>query len=428
MQNDVLFASSLLDPAYVDRARERQRKLAGEIAAVLEATPASDLREFIDDVASRIKDLGDELESFRGSLEGRNRAQERLLAIGAETLGTLEPVARRIMSETVDSAGRVNGELRATILGLAAAGVLFPLGGMAVSQFFAGRVSRRIVPAATRIGAAAHTLKTETAQAQEDGTALAEAACAQAAGLQQATADAAGVAEAAERNREHIVVMARLVESASHDAAHGGRSIAELGTAMRDIAGASERVQQVIDSIEEIAFQTNLLALNAAIEAARAGEAGRGFAVVAGEVRELAARSAAAARQSVELVDASQEANCSGLKAAQGVEHDFNSIIAAVAEVRELLEKTRNVSARQAGTAGEMRAAFVALATRANDSAARTQRQAQFAAVVHAHVCQLDGEARRLAEYAGAADASPVRAAARSSIPVRAGAEPAFVA
>ncbi|MBI2518478.1 MAG: hypothetical protein HYV95_16480 [Opitutae bacterium] len=196
--------------------------------------------------------------------------------------------------------------------------------------------------------------------------------------------------------------MGKLMERASADAAHGDKSVREMGAAMNDIAQASQRVHQVVDSIEEIAFQTNLLALNAAIEAARAGEAGKGFAVVADEVRQLAGRSAAAARQTVDLVNTSQATNRRGIEAAQHVERDFQSIIKAVGEVRSLLGQTEGVAHRQAQAAEAMSAAFRQLEARTVDSAERARRSAQFADTLHAHARQLEEEARELSAFAGA--------------------------
>ncbi|MGS0758109.1 methyl-accepting chemotaxis protein, partial [Roseateles sp. GG27B] len=106
----------------------------------------------------------------------------------------------------------------------------------------------------------------------------------------------------------------QLAGSASAVAAHGGKVVAEVVATMNEINHSSRRIGDIIGVIDGIAFQTNILALNAAVEAARAGEQGRGFAVVAAEVRNLAQRSAQAAKEiksligvSVERVDAGQQ-------------------------------------------------------------------------------------------------------------------------
>ncbi|OYU90339.1 MAG: methyl-accepting chemotaxis protein, partial [Burkholderiales bacterium PBB5] len=98
-----------------------------------------------------------------------------------------------------------------------------------------------------------------------------------------------------------------LAASASQVAERGGQAVGQVVHTMDEINSASRRIGDIIGTIDGIAFQTNILALNAAVEAARAGEQGRGFAVVAGEVRSLAQRSAAAAREIKSLINASVE-------------------------------------------------------------------------------------------------------------------------
>lgn len=124
------------------------------------------------------------------------------------------------------------------------------------------------------------------------------------------------VKESAERSRD----TRSTAEDLSHRAESGGEVVARAIDAMTQINSASREIADIIGVIDEIAFQTNLLALNAAVEAARAGESGRGFAVVAGEVRNLAQRSAKAAKEIKDLIrdsvskveDGTQLVNASG--------------------------------------------------------------------------------------------------------------------
>ncbi|MBP1886046.1 methyl-accepting chemotaxis protein [Sinorhizobium mexicanum] len=125
----------------------------------------------------------------------------------------------------------------------------------------------------------------------------------QATALEEAAAALEEVATAVKMSSVGADEAQRSVGIASSDAAEAIRVVAETVGAMHDIANSSQRIGQIIGAIDEIAFQTNLLALNAGVEAARAGEAGKGFAVVAQEVRELAQRSAAAAREIKTLID-----------------------------------------------------------------------------------------------------------------------------
>jgi len=125
----------------------------------------------------------------------------------------------------------------------------------------------------------------------------------QAANLQQTAASMEQLTATVRQNADNAGEATRVANAASQAAGGGGEAVGRVVTMMAEIADASRRVEQIIGVIDGIAFQTNILALNAAVEAARAGEQGRGFAVVAGEVRTLAQRAAAAAREIKALLE-----------------------------------------------------------------------------------------------------------------------------
>ena len=125
----------------------------------------------------------------------------------------------------------------------------------------------------------------------------------QSASLQQTASSMEEMTSTVRQNADNAGQANQLAVAARDQAEQGGRVVDQAVAAMNDIAGASSRIADIIGVIDEIAFQTNLLALNAAVEAARAGEQGRGFAVVASEVRNLAGRSASAAREIKALIE-----------------------------------------------------------------------------------------------------------------------------
>ena len=129
----------------------------------------------------------------------------------------------------------------------------------------------------------------------------------QAANLEESAASMEEITATVHQNAETARQASQLASAASEAAARGGQVVGQVVSTMQEISASSQKIADIIGVIDGIAFQTNILALNAAVEAARAGEQGRGFAVVAGEVRNLAQRSASAAKEIKTLITASVE-------------------------------------------------------------------------------------------------------------------------
>ena len=127
-----------------------------------------------------------------------------------------------------------------------------------------------------------------------------------------------------------------------------------LNTAINEINGSSKQIAKIIKVIDEIAFQTNLLALNAAVEAARAGEHGKGFAVVAEEVRNLAQRSASAAKDTAQLIEDSGKKVDAGVDLTKKVEASLKEIVKNVKKVTNLVNEIANASQEQSEGVGQV--------------------------------------------------------------------------
>ena len=139
----------------------------------------------------------------------------------------------------------------------------------------------------------------------------------------------------------------QLAGSAAEVARRGGQAVAQVVSTMDEISQSSRRINDIIGTIDGIAFQTNILALNAAVEAARAGEQGRGFAVVAGEVRLLAQRSAEAAKEIKSLITASVERVDSGTHQVQAAGSTMTEIVASVQRVTDIIGEISAASREQ---------------------------------------------------------------------------------
>ena len=150
----------------------------------------------------------------------------------------------------------------------------------------------------------------------------------------------------------------QLATSAASVAARGGQVVAQVVSTMEDINSSSKKIADIIGVIDGIAFQTNILALNAAVEAARAGEQGRGFAVVAGEVRNLAQRSAEAAKEIKALIGASVDRVESGSRLVNDAGTTMNEIVASVQRVTDIIGEISAASTEQSRGIVEVKGAI----------------------------------------------------------------------
>jgi len=170
----------------------------------------------------------------------------------------------------------------------------------------------------------------------------------QAASLEEAAAAMEEFTSVLQQSRQRGVEAQALAGAVAAAAGEGQSAIDEVRTTMQAIEAASRDIGEVTTLVDELAFQTNLLALNAAVEAARAGEHGRGFAVVAGEVRALAQRSTAAARDIRNLIGTSLTHVEQGVVAVCGADERVRTIVDTVARVRLLIDEIAAASDEQA--------------------------------------------------------------------------------
>ena len=183
----------------------------------------------------------------------------------------------------------------------------------------------------------------------------------------------------------------QLAASASEVAARGGQVVGQVISTMSEIQAASRKIAEIIGVIDGIAFQTNILALNAAVEAARAGEQGRGFAVVAGEVRNLAQRSAQAAREIKQLISDSVEKVDSGSRQVTDAGQTMRDIVDQVKRVADLIGEITSATLEQDSGIGQVNAAVTQLDEMTQQNAALVEQSAAAAE-------SLKQQAARLAE------------------------------
>jgi len=273
-------------------------------------------------------------------------------------------------------------------------------------------VAERLSNGARQTGAAAH----EVSGASHS---LAEGASEQAASLEETSASLEEISAMTKRNADNASSSKTLSQQARDSAAAGLERISEMGrtlttvksavgemeSAVSEMQSSSQEIAKIIKTIDEIAFQTNLLALNAAVEAARAGEAGAGFAVVADEVRSLAQRSAQAAKDTSEKIEAAVKRSTLGGVAskkvvsslgeiegsARNIEQVFNGIVTQVKSLDELIAEIASASKEQSQGVNEVNMAVGQMDKVTQSNAAHAEENASAAEELNAQVGSLQG-------------------------------------
>ncbi len=198
-----------------------------------------------------------------------------------------------------------------------------------------------------RVKVSAEQVSLASSQISAGSKTLSDGASQQAASIEEVTSSLQEVAAMTKQNAENAGEAHNLSKIAETTTAAGVESMMRLSEAIDRIKTSSDSTAKIIKTIDEIAFQTNLLALNAAVEAARAGDAGKGFAVVAEEVRNLAMRSAEAAKNTASLIEESLKNSQGGVALNQEVLKKLNEINGQVTRVGSVMENIAQASEQQ---------------------------------------------------------------------------------
>ncbi|CAN7695903.1 methyl-accepting chemotaxis protein [Pseudoduganella sp. LjRoot289] len=227
---------------------------------------------------------------------------------------------------------------------------------------------------------ASETIRVASAEIASGNADLSSRTESQASSLEQTASAMETLTGTVRQNAYHARHANQLVVTASDVAVKGGDVVSQVVATMDDINTSARQIVDIISVIDGIAFQTNILALNAAVEAARAGEQGRGFAVVASEVRNLAQRSAAAAKQIKELINTSVEKVEIGSRLVGQAGRTMDEIVSSVKRVTDIMSEITEASQEQSMGIGEIGQAITQMDMMTQQNAALVEQAAAAAA------------------------------------------------
>jgi methyl-accepting chemotaxis protein len=290
--------------------------------------------------------------------------------------------------------------------------------------FLALSITRPINQVVSGLSDGAEQVSAAASQVASSSQALAEGSSEQAASLEETSSSLEEMSSMTKQNADNANQARALMDEVGKYQAHTNEELGHLVEAIGEVVRSSEETNKIIKTIDEIAFQTNLLALNAAVEAARAGEAGAGFAVVAEEVRNLAMRSADAAKNTSTLIENTIKAIERGNESTQQTQGAFQEQMGVARKIKELINEIAAASSEQAHGISQVNIAVAEMDKVTQQTAANAEESASAAEEMNAQAEQMKAFVGDLVQIVGGSSDTAVAGRSRStSVPMLSGRE-----
>lgn len=372
-----------------------------EVNALKVQTTDSTTLGYLNAVESSAKVYEESLKGFIAVMQEAAEIQKRRVIIVGELSSAIDAIAEEGFNAIVVTAEETSSSLSNAsfimIIGVIAGFIISIL----LAFFLIRSIVRVVVDSVKLLSEGTAQVVSASEQISSASVSLAEGASSQASSVEEVSAT---IEEATASNNQNADNSreANLLALHSNDAAlQGNQQVGDLMIAMEKITDSSQKIAKIIKTIDEIAFQTNLLALNAAVEAARAGEHGLGFAVVAEEVKNLAERSAGAAKEITGIIEASIDQVKVGTEVASRTKASFGEILLSIKKTSDLIGEIAISAKEQAEGMNQIATAMGSVDQITQQNASASEETAAAAEELNAQALSMLESVAEIAALAG---------------------------
>ena len=406
----------------MDDALVRLADLDRDLEKMKANNRSEDLQQHLEEMRVGAKAYGAQIKLVQASMIEASELAKQRAVIASQVIEGAKAVSVAGIETTMRQSNAVADSLSSVRLVVAVGLLLAVLFGVVIAVFVTRSITGPINRIIGGLSASGEQVASASSQVSSSSQQLANGASQQASNLEEVSSSLEEVTSMTRQNADNARKANGTAKEASEAANRGASSMERMNDAMQKIRSSASETAKIVKTIDEIAFQTNLLALNAAVEAARAGEAGKGFAVVAEEVRNLAQRSAEAAKTTASLIEDSQRNAESGAAVSEQVNGILREIVNSATQVTTLVADVATASEQQTSGITQINTAVSQMDRITQSNAANAEESASASEELSAQAVELNEMVEQLGRLVNGAGA--IHAAHQARKPAHAAHKP----